>query len=130
MISHIFIGVNDFPAAFRFYDAVLSSLGHVLRFRELARPWAGWQLPGQPRPLFLIGAPQDGQPAQVGNGAMVALLALTRVAVDAAHAAGLSTGGTDAGAPGLRPQYHADYYGAYLRDPEGNKIGIACHSAA
>lgn len=128
MISHVFIGVNDFPAAFRFYDAVLCSLGHVLRFQELGRPWAGWQMPGQPRPLFLIGAPQNGEPARVGNGAMVALLAQTRAAVDAAHAAGLETGGSDEGAPGLRAQYHADYYGAYLRDSEGNKIAIACHT--
>lgn len=130
MISHIFIGVNRFDEAFRFYEAVLGTLGLTLRFREQQRPWAGWQSPGQPRPLFLIGAPQDGAAATVGNGAMVALLAETRAAVDAAHAAGLAHGGGDAGAPGLRPQYHAHYYGAYLRDPEGNKIAIACHSAA
>ncbi len=59
---------------------------------------------------------------------MVALLVQSRAAVDAAHAAGLAAGGTDAGAPGLRPQYHAQYYGAYLRDPDGNKIGLACHN--
>ena len=127
LISHIFIGVNDFNAAFRFYDAVLGCLGHVLRFRDDARPWAGWQIPGVARPLFLIGAPDDGEPASVGNGAMVALLAPTRAAVDAAHASGLTMGGRDAGAPGLRPHYHADYYGACLRDPDGNKIAVACH---
>ncbi len=128
MISHIFVGVNDFAAAFRFYGALLGSLGHILRFREDARPWAGWQMPGQARPLFLIGAPQDGEKASVGNGAMVALLAPTRSLVDAAHAAGLAADGSDEGAPGLRPHYHADYYGAYLRDPEGNKIAVACHT--
>ena len=127
MISHIFIGVNDFPAAYRFYDALLTSLGHVLRFREDGRPWAGWQAPGVARPLFVIGAPEDGNPATIGNGTMVALLAPTRAAVDAAHAVGLTMAGNDAGSPGLRPHYHADYYGAYLRDPEGNKIALACH---
>ena len=127
MISHIFIGVNDFPAAFRFHDAVLRALGHRLRFRDDARPWAGWQHPGQDRPLFLIGAPEDGNPATIGNGNMVALLAPTRAAVGQAHAAGLANGGSDAGPPGPRPRYHADYYGAYLRDPEGNKIALVCH---
>ena len=127
MISHIFIGVNDFPAAFRFHDAVLRALGHRLRFRDDARPWAGWQHPGQDRPLFLIGAPEDGNPATIGNGNMVALLAPTRAAVGQAHAAGLANGGSDAGLPGPRPRYHADYYGAYLRDPEGNKIALVCH---
>lgn len=129
MISHIFIGVNDFPAAFRFHNAVLTSLGHGLRFRDERRPWAGWQEPGQARPLFLIGAPDDGKLARTGNGAMVALLAPTRAAVDLAHAMGLANGGSDAGPPGLRPDYHPDYYGAYLRDPEGNKIALACHTA-
>ena len=127
MISHIFIGVSDFPAAFRFHDAVLHALGHRLRFRDDARPWAGWQHPGQDRPLFLIGAPDDGNPATIGNGTMVALLAPTRAAVDQAHAAGLAHGGSDVGPPGPRPRYHADYYGAYLRDPEGNKIALVSH---
>ncbi len=61
---------------------------------------------------------------------MVALPAQRRVQADAAHAAGLAAGGTDAGAPGLRLQYHADFYGAYLRDPDGTKIGLACHAPA
>lgn len=128
MISHVFVGVNDFAAALRFYGAVMTSLGFVQRFVEPARPWAGWQAPGVARPLFLVGAPWDGAPAAPGNGQMVALLAPSRAAVRAAHAAGLAAGGQDEGAPGLRPEYHADYYGAYLRDPEGNKIGIACHA--
>lgn len=128
MISHVFIGVNAFEPAFRFHAAVMTALGHRLRFRDDARPWAGWQAPGQDRPLYLIGRPWDGQAATVGNGQMVALGAASRDAVRAAHAAGLAAGGGDAGAPGLRPEYHGDYYGAYLRDPEGNKIGLVCHA--
>lgn len=128
MLSHCFIGVNDFPRCFAFYAEIMAILGHQLRFSESDRPWAGWQQPGQQRPLFVISAPQDGRQAAPGNGQMVALLAQSRAQVDAAHAAGLAAGGTDAGPPGLRPQYHADYYGAYLRDPDGNKIGLACHA--
>ena len=127
MLSHCFIGVNDFPRCFAFYSAIMAVLGHELKFSESDRPWAGWQWPGHPRPLFVIAAPHDGRPATPGNGQMVALLAQSRVQVDAAHAAGLAAGGTDDGAPGLRPQYHADFYGAYLRDPDGTKIGLACH---
>ena len=128
MLSHCFIGVNDFQRCFAFYAEVMAVLGHQLRFSESDRPWAGWQQPGVGRPLFLIGSAGNGQPAAPGNGQMVALLAQSRAAVDAVHAAGLAAGGTDAGAPGLRPQYHAQHYGAYLRDPDGNKIGLACHN--
>lgn len=128
MLSHCFVGVNDFEAALRFYTAVMEVLGHQMRFCDRTRPWAGWQKPGVARPLFLIGAPEDGHPASVGNGQMVALLIPTRAIVTRAHEAGLATGGSDAGRPGLRPQYHADYFGAYLRDPDGNKLGLACHA--
>jgi lactoylglutathione lyase len=60
---------------------------------------------------------------------MVALLAATRAQVDAAHALALAYGGRCEGPPGLRPQYHANYYGAYFRDPDGNKLCVACHEA-
>lgn len=129
MISHVFIGVNRFAEAFAFYDAVLGRLGHRLRFRDDTRPWAGWQTPGVDRPLVLIGAPEDGRPAAPGNGQMVALLAPTRAALRAAYQAGLAASGRDDGAPGLRPHYHPGYYGAYLRDPDGNKLALACHAA-
>jgi len=127
MISHTFLGVNDFPRAFAFYDAVLRELGLQLRFRADARPWAGWQNPGVPRPLFLIGRPYDGNPAFPGNGEMIALLAPDRAHVDRAFATALAHGGTAEGAPGLRTHYHPDYYGAYFRDPEGNKLAVCCH---
>lgn len=127
MISHTFLGVNDFAAALDFYDGVLAELGLVRRFCEPARPWAGWQRPGVTRPLFLIGRPADGQPASAGNGNMIALLAVDRATVDRVHACALQLGGSCEGPPGLRPQYHAAYYGAYFRDPEGNKLGVCCH---
>jgi catechol 2,3-dioxygenase-like lactoylglutathione lyase family enzyme len=130
MLSHVFIGVNDFDRAMAFYSPVLERLGLVLRFAESDRPWAGWQTPGVARPLFLIGRPFDGQPAAPGNGAMNALLAADRATVDAVHALALQHGGRCEGPPGLRPEYHANYYGAYFRDPEGNKLCVCCHSEA
>lgn len=130
MLSHVFIGVNDFDRAMAFYSPVLARLGLALRFTEAARPWAGWQTPGVARPLFLIGRPFDGQPATPGNGAMNALLAPDRATVDEAHALALRLGGTCEGPPGLRPEYHAHYYGAYFRDPEGNKLCVCCHEPA
>jgi catechol 2,3-dioxygenase-like lactoylglutathione lyase family enzyme len=129
MFSHIFVGVSDFERALSFYSAVLGGLGIEARFCDRSRPWAGWQSPGEPRPLFLIGKPFDGQPPHRGNGQMVAFLASTRALVDGAYATALVHGGTAEGAPGLRPEYHANYYGAYFRDPDGNKLCVACHSA-
>ncbi|PRH85545.1 glyoxalase [Labrys okinawensis] len=129
MISHTFLGVGDFDRAFRFYEAVLGELGLVLRFREDERPWAGWIRPDVPRPIFLIGRPFDGQAPAPGNGPMVALLAADRLAVGRAWQVALNHGGTDEGAPGLRPEYHANYYGAYFRDPDGNKLCVCCHDA-
>lgn len=126
MISHIHIGVTDFDRAYRFYAAVLPALGLVLKFCDRERPWAGWMKPDQPRPLFLVGAPFEGEHAP-GNGQMTALLAPSRAVVDLAHQLALSYGGSDDGAPGLRPQYHPHYYGAYFRDPDGNKLQVCCH---
>ena len=127
MLSHIHIGIADYDRALAFYSALLSELGLQLRFAERDKGWAGWQSPGVARPLFLIGRPFDGRPADAGNGQMIALLAPDRATVDRCHALALSLGGRDEGAPGLRPHYHADYYGAYFRDPDGNKLCVCCH---
>ncbi len=129
MLSHLFVGVTDFPRALAFYQPLMDSLGLPQRFCELQRPWAGWQCADGGRPLFLIGHPHDGRPASAGNGQMVAFLADSRAQVRAVHAIALAHGGRCAGPPGLRPQYHADYYGAYFYDPDGNKLAIACHCA-
>jgi catechol 2,3-dioxygenase-like lactoylglutathione lyase family enzyme len=127
MISHTYIGINDFERAFDFYSAVMSALRLELKFCERDKPWAGWVAPNAPRPLFLIGRPYDGNPAGHGNGQMIALLAPDRAAVDRVHAQALAHGGACEGVPGLRPHYHPDYYGAYFRDPEGNKLCVCCH---
>ncbi len=128
MFSHLFIGVGDFERALAFYTPLMDSLGYPQRFCDRTRPWAGWQsLPG-PRPLFLIGAPEDGGAHVPGNGQMAAFMVADREGVDRAYRLALAHGGSCAGAPGLRPAYHADYYGAYFRDTEGNKICVVCHS--
>jgi len=130
MISHIHIGVADLERAWRFYSSVLPHLGLKVRFYEPERGWGGWQAPERTRPLFLIGRPFDGAPAHSGNGHMTAFLAPDRPSVDRAHAAALAVGGVSEGAPGARPQYHANYYGAYFRDLDGNKLGVCCHDPA
>ena len=129
MFSHLFLGVKDFDRALGFYRALMPVLGVQERFCDPDRPWAGWQSHPDPRPLFVIGTPFDGQPHAAGNGHMAAFLAPSRAVVDQAHAVALASGGTSEGAPGPRPEYHAHFYGAYFRDTEGNKLCVACHAA-
>lgn len=130
MLSHVFVGISDFERAFSFYSVLMDTLELRLKFRDNDTCWAGWMAAGAPRPLFVIGRPYDGRPAAVGNGQMLALLAKDRATVDRAHAAALAHGGACEGPPGLRPQYHPDYYGAYFRDPDGNKLCVCCHKPA
>ena len=128
MFSHVFVGVSDFGRALMFYRPLMATLGIAERFCEPARPWAGWQSSPDPRPLFIIGSPYDGMAHAQGNGQMVAFLARSRAVVDQAHAVALASGGRSEGVPGPRPEYHAHYYGAYFRDPDGNKLCVACHT--
>lgn len=127
MLSHVFVGTGNFERALAFYSAALGALDWSLKFVEMDRPWAGWKPADEDRPLFLVGAPYDGKAAVPGNGQMVALLAKSRSHVDAFYATALAHGGIDEGAPGLRPEYHSNYYGAYVRDPDGNKLCVCCH---
>jgi catechol 2,3-dioxygenase-like lactoylglutathione lyase family enzyme len=129
VFSHIFVGVKDFDRALAFYKPVMEVLGAPLRFVDAGRPWAGWQSLPNPRPLFLIGTPFDREKHAAGNGQMVAFLAKDRATVDEVHRVALALGAVSEGEPGLRPEYHANYYGAYIRDPEGNKLCFACHDA-
>lgn len=129
MFSHIFVGVSDFDRALAFYKPVMEALGVPLRFVDASRPWAGWQSQPNPRPLFIIGKPYDQQKHSVGNGQMVAFLAKDRATVAEVHRLALALGAVSEGAPGLRPEYHANYYGAYVRDTEGNKLCFAFHDA-
>ena len=127
MFSHIFTGVTDFKRAFAFYEPLCQELGLELRFAKPDEGWAGWQMPSGGRPLFVIGIPFDKQRHEPGNGQMVAFLAASREMVRRTYAKALACGGISEGEPGLRPRYHAHYYGAYFRDTEGNKVCVACH---
>lgn len=127
MLSHTTLGIADVAVARRFYDPLFEALGLELKFAEAA--WAAWKSPTADRPLFIVMRPYDGRDASVGNGQMIALLADRRSTVDRCHRLALEHGGTCEGKPGLRPEYHPDYYGAYFRDPDGNKLCVCCHGA-
>ncbi len=127
IFSHICLGTNDFERAFGFYAALMEALGLVLKFREDDVPWAGWMHADAPRPLFVLGRPFDGGPAAPGNGQMAAFQAQTRAQVERCYELALKLGGSCEGPPGPRPHYHADYYGAYFRDLDGNKLCVVCH---
>ncbi|MBM3347834.1 MAG: VOC family protein [Betaproteobacteria bacterium] len=129
MFSHICLGISDFGRAHAFYAPIMAALELKLRFSDPARGWAAWNTTTAGRPLFLIGKPFNGAAHEAGNGQMVAFMARTRAVVDQAYALALANGGKDEGQPGVRPRYHANYYGAYFRDPDGNKVCVVCHEA-
>lgn len=128
MFSHVFLGVTDFERALSFYRALMNCLGLEERFCDPSRPWAGWHSAGDERPLLLIGTPYNQQSHQSGNGQMVAFLSPSREIVRLAHDLALKHGCSSEGEPGLRLEYHQNYYGAYFRDPDGNKLCVVCHN--
>ncbi|MBL9051113.1 MAG: VOC family protein [Tabrizicola sp.] len=122
---YLTLGTNDLARATRFYDATLAPLGMIRRATEAEE--IGYGLPEDRRTRLWITRPFDGKPATVGNGSMPALVAPSRAAVDAFHKAALSHGGSDEGAPGLRP-YGTGFYACYVRDPDGNKLSAVHES--
>ncbi|MBB4866649.1 catechol 2,3-dioxygenase-like lactoylglutathione lyase family enzyme [Pseudomonas nitritireducens] len=126
MFSHISVGTNDLPRAIAFYTGVLAPLGIVLKARRQQPERAIFAHPDSDV-VFCVYSPLDGQPASVGNGSLVAFEARTRHQVDSFHARALQHGGADEGAPGLRLHYSPTYYGAYVRDLDGNKLCCVCH---
>lgn len=121
MIGYVTIGAVDVEKAMPFYDAVLGAIGYERQFFDGG--WAGYGLKGQDATTFIC-PPFDGQAARGGNGVMIAFKGESKEAVQAAHAAALAQGGTDEGAPGPRPADSTNFYGAYMRDPTGNKIAV------
>jgi len=126
MFSHVTVGTNDFARSIAFYDKVMAALGHKQLFCVEGAVAYGQDMVG-PKTWVLF--PFDKGKAAPGNGTHIAYLANDRAAVDAFHAAALEMGGTSEGEPGLRPHYHPNYYGAYVRDPDGNKLQAVCHSS-
>ena len=126
MLSHVILGINDVERAVKFYDAVLGLLGHERRW--IGETGAGY---GTHDELgintFWLTKSIDGKPATVGNGTNVALLAPSRKAVRAFYEKALALGGTSEGEPGIRDEAHENFYAAYVRDLDGNKIVAVCH---
>lgn len=125
MYSHVTVGTNDFQRSVSFYDAVLSTLGLKQLYFMPDAGWAGYGTIME-APQFAVGRTFDGKPATFGNGVTIGFNAPNRAAVDKFYAAVLANGGSDEGKPGLR-DYHPNYYGTYVRDPEGNKLCCVCH---
>lgn len=137
MLDHIGFVVRDYARSIEFYDKALAPIG-MRRVMELVPGENGypgtmrWAAYGAQRPELWLG---EGMPAFWGEGHApgrtpmhLALRAPHRDAVDEFHRTALSSGGRDLGKPGLRPHYHASYYAAYVRDPDGNNLEVVCHS--
>jgi catechol 2,3-dioxygenase-like lactoylglutathione lyase family enzyme len=120
-VMSIRFGTNDVAKARAFYDATFAALGIEKSAVPAEYPMVLYPLPGGPR--FLVGAARDGQPATHANGGTVIFAADSDDAVKAWHAAGLANGGTSEGEPEAKPQARGAF-GAYLRDPDGNKIAV------
>lgn len=117
MIHHVSLGSNDIARARAFYGPVLATLDIRLMGEEENELHYG-------AGTFLISIvkPYDGNPASAGNGSHIAFAAADRTMVDRFYEAAMAHGGSEDGKPGLRPEYDANYYGAFVRDPDGNKI--------
>jgi catechol 2,3-dioxygenase-like lactoylglutathione lyase family enzyme len=126
MLGYTTIGTNDIERARAFYDAVLGEIGarRVMEFPENGFTLYGT---GGRSPGLAVTRSYNGEPAQPGNGAMPAISVDAREKVDRVHARALALGGSDEGAPGLRtPEGDRAFYGAYFRDPDGNKLCVFC----
>jgi catechol 2,3-dioxygenase-like lactoylglutathione lyase family enzyme len=121
MFTHVMVGANDTAASKKFYDAALGALGvpagHQAGERVFYSHNGG---------AFGVGKPVNGDSATHANGGTIGFGAANKEAVDAFHAAGLANGGTCDGPPGPRPNAPGNAYGAYLRDPDGNKLCAFC----
>ena len=127
MIDHLGIEVADYARSRAFYERVLATLGHGVVMevtREMSGGYEGCGFGPPGRPQFWVGK-GSGKP---GSGSHIAFSAQTRAQVDAFHAAALSAGARDNGAPGPRPHYHPNYYGAFAIDPDGHNIEAVCHA--
>jgi catechol 2,3-dioxygenase-like lactoylglutathione lyase family enzyme len=118
VLDHVSLNVESYDASKAFYTAALAPLGIGLLMEFGA--YCGFGRDG--RPFFWI-----GERPPLGGSTHVAFTAPDRATVDAFHTAALAVGGRDNGAPGLRPQYHATYYAAFVHDPDGNNVEAVCH---
>ena len=125
MLDHVSLGVCDLDRSRRFYDAALRPLG-LVRIVDFAGRGSDYgAMAGQLGVEFTITAETDAAPTP---GMHVCFRACDREAVRAFHRAALAAGGIDDGPPGPRTLYHPDYYGAFVRDPDGHRIEAVCHA--
>lgn len=125
-ILYTIVGVTDLDRAARFYDAVFAVIGWS-RSAESSATTTGWGPAYDDGASFWIRRPFDGAPATAGNGTMFALRGRSDGDVIAFHAAALAHGGRSEGEPGIRERYGPDFFVAYVRDPDGNKLACAFH---
>ena len=124
MIDHLSIGVRDMKAARKFYDAALGTLGY--KCLSPGDDFAGY---GDRSAVFWLLTAEHPVPADPKSGLHVCFAASSRAAVDAFHAKALAAGGKDNGEPGLRPDYDANYYAAFVVDPDGYRLEAYCGKA-
>ena len=125
MIDHVSITVRNLGTAASFYDAVMGALGFPCVYRtERALGYGARDRPGNKAPYISI---FQGDTV-VADRRHWAFVAKSRSVVERFHAAALAAGGSDDGAPGLRTDYHPDYYAAFVRGPDGNRIEAVCHA--
>ena len=118
MIDHIGLSVSDYAGSRKFYESALAPLGYSL-IMEFGGNAAGFGADGKPDFWISEG---EGKPIHV------AIASPDRKTVDAFHKAALAAGAKDNGGPGLRPEYHPTYYGAFVLDPDGNNLEAVCHA--
>ena len=116
-ISHVSVGVNDLERSKAFYDPLMKLVGLKVRTADDESVDYGIN-----SVCFSLETPVDHGPATAGNGVHIAFTAPNRAAVRDFYKEALRLGGRDAGPPGLRPEYSSNYYGAFVLDPDGNKI--------
>lgn len=121
MLSGVCIGTNNLAAAEQFYDAVLATIGMSRRMSEEHEK--GYADASGKLTVFVV-VPFNEQNATAGNGTQIMFYAPNKDGVKAFHAAALQSGGIDEGSPGPR-DYHPEYYGAYVRDLDGNKLNVS-----
>jgi catechol 2,3-dioxygenase-like lactoylglutathione lyase family enzyme len=134
MIDHTGVVVSDFATSKQFYSSALEAIGLRLLMEFPASVTGGTDVAGFGAPESLAqGESPEFWLARGAPGSCplhVAFRVPSRALVEAFHKAALAAGGKDNGAPGLRPQYHPNYYGAFVLDPDGNNIEAVCHTPA
>jgi catechol 2,3-dioxygenase-like lactoylglutathione lyase family enzyme len=125
MLDHLGVIVRSSDDSKRFYTATLAPLGYGIVEEHVG--WTGYGPPG--KPLFWIGTSKSADRSLSGP-IHIAFTARDRTAVAAFYAAAIEAGAVDKGRPGLRPEYHPNYFGAFVIDPDGNNIEAVCHDSA